>query len=65
MVVKELGGKEESGPRPAQAVPSFKSLAAKLAVIASCKSTLCDFAKINQLRRRLLFRSECRSDETQ
>ena len=37
--------KKKSGPRPAQAVPSFRSLASKLAAIASCRPPMLDFAR--------------------
>src|SRR5450432_1916694 len=37
--------KKKSGPRPAQAVPSFSSLASKLAVIASRRPPLLDLAR--------------------
>src|SRR6266852_1222621 len=37
--------KKKSGPRPAQAVPSIRSLASKLAVIASRRPALLDFAR--------------------
>ena len=37
--------KKKSGPWPAQAVPSFRSLASKVAVIASRRPALLDFAR--------------------
>src|SRR5262245_59880291 len=37
--------KKKSGPRPAQAVPSFKSLASNVVVIASCSFALDAFVR--------------------